>query len=132
MLAPLRDPIELDLYAGRLAEETGVGKESVMASAKRAAAGVNRQRRREQLKAQQQVAAARTVGNPEKQRHMRAAPGGRRYLGLPFSPTRRRRGSWKNAFLRKNSSPSGTAEYTLFCWARLNRAKPPSPTSPES
>ena len=28
MLAPLRDPIELDLYAGRLAEETGVGKES--------------------------------------------------------------------------------------------------------
>lgn len=73
VLAPLRDPIELDLYAGRLAEETGVGKESVMASAKRAAAGVNRQRRREQLKAQQQVAAARTVGNPEKQRHMRAA-----------------------------------------------------------
>ena len=49
VLAPLRDPIELDLYAGRLAEETGVGKESVMASAKRAAAGVNRQRRREQL-----------------------------------------------------------------------------------
>ena len=39
VLAPLRDPIELDLYAGRLAEETGVGKESVMASAKRAAAG---------------------------------------------------------------------------------------------
>lgn len=39
MLAPLRDPIELDLYAGRLAEETGVGKESVMASAKRALPG---------------------------------------------------------------------------------------------
>ena len=86
MLAPLRDPIELDLYAGRLAEETGVGKESVMASAKRAVAGVNRQRRREQLKAQQQVAAARTVGNPERQWHMRAGPWpGRRYLGpYPF------------------------------------------------
>ena len=131
MLAPLRDPIELDLYAGRLAEETGVGKESVMASAKRAAAGVNRQRRREQLKAQQQVAAARTVGNPEKQWHMRAALAEEGILAYLFAHQEKAR-QLEERLPPENSSPSGTAEYTLFCWARLNRAKPPSPTSPES
>ena len=73
VLAPLRDRIELDLYAGKLAGETGVGKESVMASAQRAVSQQRRQRRKEELKAQQEVVAARTVANPEKKQHMRAA-----------------------------------------------------------
>lgn len=73
VLGPLRDPMERDLYAGRLSEETGVGKESILASAKRAASLQAKQRRREEVRSQQQIAAARTVANPEKGRRMRAA-----------------------------------------------------------
>lgn len=73
VLALLQDSIELDVYAGKLSEETGVEKASVMASARRAAAIQGKQRKREELKAQQQVVAARTVANPEKKQHMRAA-----------------------------------------------------------
>ena len=73
VLGSLGDPMEQDLYAGRLSEETGVGKESILASAKRAAGFRARQRRREELRSQQQVAAARTVANPDKGKHMRAA-----------------------------------------------------------
>lgn len=73
VLSLIQDSIELDVYAGKLAEETGVGKESVMASARRAAAIRGKQRKREELKAQQEVVAARTVANPEKKQHMRAA-----------------------------------------------------------
>lgn len=73
VLAFLHDSIEMDVYAGKLSEETGVEKESVMASARRAAAIQGKQRKREELKAQQQVVAARTVANPEKKQHMRAA-----------------------------------------------------------
>ena len=73
VLGNIRDPIELDVYAGKLAEETGVGKDSILASAKRAAAIQGKQRKKEDLKAQREVVAARTVANPEKKRHMRAA-----------------------------------------------------------
>ncbi len=73
VLGNIRDPIELDVYAGKLAEETGVGKDSILASAKRAAAIHGKQRKKEELKAQREVVAARTVANPEKKRHMRAA-----------------------------------------------------------
>lgn len=73
VLAPIRDSIERDVYAGKLAEETGVGKESILASARRAAAIQGKQRRKEELKAQGEVVAARTVANPDKKRHMRAA-----------------------------------------------------------
>ncbi len=73
VLGTLRDQIELDVYAGKLSAETGVGKESIMASAQRAASQAARQRRREEVRAQQEVVASRTVANPEKKRHMRAA-----------------------------------------------------------
>ena len=43
------------------------------ASALRAASQAARQRRREEVRAQQEVMAARTVANPEKKKHMRAA-----------------------------------------------------------
>lgn len=73
VLGNIRDPIELDVYAGKLAEEAGVGKDSILASAKRAAAIQGKQRKKEELKAQREVVAARTIANPEKKRHMRAA-----------------------------------------------------------
>ena len=46
---------------------------SSQASALRAASQAARQRRREEVRAQQEVMAARTVANPEKKKHMRAA-----------------------------------------------------------
>ncbi|MFR6278208.1 MAG: DNA primase [Acutalibacter sp.] len=69
VLGPLQDRIELDLYAGKLSEETGVGKESIMASALRAA------QRPAQRSGGPRPAANR--GDPHlanrKKKHMRAA-----------------------------------------------------------
>lgn len=73
VLGLLRNPIERDLYAGRLSEETGVGKESILASAQRVAAYQAKRRRKEEIKSQQQLVAAGTVANPEKKQHLRAA-----------------------------------------------------------
>ncbi len=73
VLAPIRDSVELDIYAGKLSEEANVKKDSILESVRRAAAIQGKQRRREELRAQQEVVATRTVANPEKKRHMRAA-----------------------------------------------------------
>ena len=131
VLGPLQDRIELDLYAGKLSEETGVGKESIMASALRAASQAARQRRREEVRAQQEVMAARTVANPEKKKHMR--PLWRRRASSPTSTsTRIRPPSWRRCCPRKSGSPPGAAEYIACCWARLSRARPPFPPWPRS
>ena len=74
VLAPLRDRIELDLYAGKLAGETGVGKESVMASAQRAVSQQRRQRRKEESEGPAGGGGCPDrLANPEKKQHMRAA-----------------------------------------------------------
>lgn len=72
VLAPL-DGMERDVYAGRLAQETGVSRAAVTEAAQRAAQQVRRRRRREEDKAQQQVNAARTGMDPEKSSHIREA-----------------------------------------------------------
>ncbi len=67
------DGMERDIYAGKLAEETGVGKESILEAARRTAAGLGQKRRREQIRAQQQVAAAQTVVNGDKEKNLKTA-----------------------------------------------------------
>lgn len=106
VLGPLQDRIELDLYAGKLSEETGVGKESIMVSALRAASQAARQRRREEVRAQQEVMAARTVANPEKKNT--CGPLWRRRASSPTSTsTRIRPPSWRRCCPRKSGSPLG-------------------------
>ena len=72
VLAPL-DGMERDVYAGKLSRETGVGKDSILEAAGRAAAQRGKKRRAEAIKAQGQVAAASAARNAEKGRHLRAA-----------------------------------------------------------
>ncbi len=72
VLAPL-DRMERDVYAGRLSRETGVGKDSILDIAGRAAVQARRRRTRELIRSQQQVAAAKTVLNGEKEKNLKAA-----------------------------------------------------------
>lgn len=67
------DQMERDVYAGKLSQETGVGRDSILAAAARLAAQEGRKRRREVIRSQQQVAAARTGLNREKERSLKAA-----------------------------------------------------------
>lgn len=67
------DRIERDIYAGQLAQETGVGRDSVLADTDRAAAQASRRQQREVVRSQNQVTAARTRVNREKEGNLKAA-----------------------------------------------------------
>lgn len=74
VLAALENPLESDVYAGKLAEETGVEKTSVMEQVRR----VKRRQARETAKQRQRetsdrLSARRDEVNPEKRRHVRGA-----------------------------------------------------------
>lgn len=73
LLATLDNRIEQEVYAGKLAEETGVDKSAILMQVKKQ----NRQRQRQQAQrqfreTQQQLSAVRDTVNPEKSRHLRA------------------------------------------------------------
>ena len=114
VLSTLRDQIELDVYAGKLSVETGVGKESIMASAQRAASQVARQRRREEVRAQREVVASRTVANPEKKRHLRAALAEEGILAYLFRNQDRAEALEQRLPPEKWITPWGRRVYTLL------------------
>ena len=67
------EPMERDVYAGRLAQETDVSRDSILSATAREAAKQSRRRQREQVKAQAPAEVARTAKNPEAARHLRAS-----------------------------------------------------------
>ena len=67
------DKMERDVYAGRLSQETGVGKDSILDTVGRLAAQENRKKKRELIRSQQQVTAARSALNTEKEKNLKAA-----------------------------------------------------------
>ncbi len=73
VLSKLRDPMEQDIYAGKLSGETGVGKDRILAAAgglsRREVQKEQKKLRREEMK----IAGAESAANPEKKGHMRAA-----------------------------------------------------------
>ena len=75
VLGKLRDPMEQDVYAGKLAEETGVGKDRILAAAGGPARREAKKEEKKLIRAQMEVAAleAGAALNPEKKEHMRAA-----------------------------------------------------------
>ena len=75
VLGKLRDPMEQDVYAGKLAEETGVGKDRILAAAGGPARRAAKKEEKKLIRAQMEVAAleAGAALNPEKKEHMRAA-----------------------------------------------------------
>jgi DNA primase len=73
VISKVLNPLERDVYAGRLAQECGVSKESILSFAAQAAAKERRHRRREEIRSQQQILGMKSQVNPEKQNHPRTA-----------------------------------------------------------
>lgn len=74
VLAEIENPIERDVYAGRLAEETGVERSSVLLLLRQLdRKRVKIRRRQEMRQVQQELSAVKDRVNPEKKDHLRAA-----------------------------------------------------------
>ncbi len=73
VLCRLQNPMEREVYANRLSGETGVGAASILETCRRLAARGAKKEEKKRIQAQQEVTAARSVANPEKKRHLRAA-----------------------------------------------------------
>lgn len=73
VLCKLRDRMERDIYAGKLSQETGVGKDSILDTVDRLARQEFYKEKKKVIRSQQEVAAVKETANPEKKRHMRAA-----------------------------------------------------------
>ncbi len=65
--------IERDIYSGKLSDETGVSKESIITAAKKAGERLSRKLRRDEIRAQQRVIMADSSVNREKVRYPRQA-----------------------------------------------------------
>lgn len=65
--------MERDVYAGKLSQETGVGREGILDIAGHAAAQESRKKKKELLRSQQQVTAVRPSVNPQRLEHLQAA-----------------------------------------------------------
>lgn len=74
VLAGIQNPIERDVYAGRLAEEAGVERSSVLLLIRQLDRKREKIRRKQELRtAQQEIGAVKDRVNPEKKDHLRAA-----------------------------------------------------------
>lgn len=74
MLSTLENRIEQEVYAGKLAEEMGIDKSTIMLQVKKQVRQREKQRTQRQFREiQQQMSAVRDEVNPEKSRHLRAA-----------------------------------------------------------
>lgn len=73
VLCKLRDPMEQDVYAGRLAQETGVDKQRILETVGRLSQQERRREEKKEVRAQMEVSGAKAPQDPERQKHMRAA-----------------------------------------------------------
>ena len=70
----LDSDIERDIYAGRLAEETGVAKDSILSQVRKKRARQEKTREQKEFREfQQQAVGLKDTVNPEKYKHLRAA-----------------------------------------------------------
>lgn len=77
VLAQVKSPVELDVYAGRLSEELGVDKQAILLQVKRMHKANSYKNKKEKLKEVRdyEKTAAKAVRevNPEREKHLRAA-----------------------------------------------------------
>ncbi len=73
VLAKLSDPMEQDVYAGKLAKETGVDRRSILGSVDRLSKKERRQEEKKAVRAQAEVQQVKISQNPEKKQRTRAA-----------------------------------------------------------
>lgn len=72
-ILPALAPMERDIYAGRLAQETDVSRQFILESATRAWAQRARKEKKEMLKAQSQLVSERASMNPQRKENLQAA-----------------------------------------------------------
>lgn len=74
LLGTLDNSMEQEIYAGRLAEEIGIARSSIMAQVEKNGKKKRREKEKKEFRAfQQQTAGIRDAVNPEKSQHLRAA-----------------------------------------------------------
>ncbi len=83
LLAGLSSPIERDVYAGKLASEMGVGKESILSQVSYFMAAQRKQQQKKQLsQAVRRAEESTRKVNPEAEKHLRASRAEEGLLGL--------------------------------------------------
>lgn len=73
VLARLSDPMEQDVYAGKLAQETGTDRGRIMGTVDRLSRREHKKEERKAVRSQMEVAGLKNSRNPEKKEHTRAA-----------------------------------------------------------
>ncbi len=73
VLSKLRDPMEQDVYAGKLSQETGVDKGRILETVGRLSKRERHKEEKKLVRSQMEIAGAGPGANPEKKDHMRAA-----------------------------------------------------------
>lgn len=73
VLCKIASPVEQDVYASKVAQETDVDKGKILATAAGIRARKSGREEKKRIREQQEVRAAKTAANPEKQKHLRAA-----------------------------------------------------------
>lgn len=73
VLSRIRAPLEREIYANRLSEETGVAAAGILSAAAGQARREAKKGERRAIREQQEVGAAKPSRNPERQRHLQAA-----------------------------------------------------------
>ncbi|MFR1477173.1 MAG: hypothetical protein ACLSB9_16560 [Hydrogeniiclostridium mannosilyticum] len=110
-----------DIYAGRLAEETGVAKDSILSQVRKKRARQEKTREQKEFQEfQQQAVGLKDTVNPEKYKHLRAA--GRRGLNCLFTAFHR---GWEEVSGKLPSNKFVTSfnsrVYETFCgWWKGN------------
>ncbi len=84
VLSKISSPVEREVYAGRLSEETGVAAGSILETAARLAKREARKNEKKQLQRQQEIPSIKAVHNTEKEKHLRAAMAEGRVLAFLF------------------------------------------------
>lgn len=73
VLCRISSPVEQEVYANKLSRDTGVDTARILDTAARQAARESKKNGRKAVRQQQEIQVARTVANPEKKKHLRAA-----------------------------------------------------------
>lgn len=73
IVAALTNPIERDVYAGRLSQETDVQKEAILSTAQKLNRKIQYQQKEQAKKEQREIVSAQTVVNTEKKKNLKAA-----------------------------------------------------------
>ncbi len=73
VLCKISSPVEQEVYANKLAQETGVDARRILSTCARQAARESKKNEKKIVREQQEIRTARSLVNPEKEKHLQAA-----------------------------------------------------------